>query len=170
MTSRSTKLQGRTFDVDGEPLVLWTESSPDEFAVIARDHLGHEVGFARARHHRGDAAARLTLRTASSFRRRGLGRELLGTMLRWAEQEGVEYLVGSAPAADVGVRQFLAGAGRPVAARTAGRTATFSIAAPRRSAEPDEGDLVAVALEAGASLPEADALRHHRGGRPSRAA
>ena len=163
MTTRSTKLEGRTFDLDGEPLVVWTESDPDEFSVVARDHDGHEVGYARAIRNRDGPTATLALRTSHTYRRRGLGRELLGTMLQWAQQAHVEYLVGTVPASDSAVRPFLAGSGRPVATRTNGRTAKYSIAVPRGPSPDDEiRDEVANALAGGASFAEAEALRRRR--------
>ena len=167
----TTKLQGHTCVVDGSPLVFWTESGPDAFSVVARDRDGHEVGYARATHAAGSRTAHLTLRTSHAFRRRGLGRELLAGMLRWAEGAGVEFLVGSGAATDAAARGFLAKVDPPVAIRANGRTMKFAIQTPAPvPASDDRRDRIARALEAGASLPEAEALARHPGTMVPRAA
>lgn len=160
MTRGTTRLQGRTLEVDGEELVVWTEEGHDRFSAVVFNDAGDEVGYATAtRSARHPSTAHLTIGTSRAFRRRGLGREILGTIIGWAEDELIEFLVGTAPARDAAVRKFLSSSGRPVATRTTGGSAEFAIQAPRLTHTEDDHDAVARALEAGASLAEADALR-----------
>ena len=172
MMTKTSRLQGRTLEIDGETIVVWTEESRTLFSAIARDHDGDEIGYVTAtRSARHPTTAQIVLRTSQAFRRRGLGRELLATTIDWATDEGVEFLVGSSPGRNDGVRKFLADTGRPVATRSNGRFSKFAIQLSSVTSGEDEKDTVALALASGASCAKAAAVRResHAPGRDTAA-
>ena len=167
MTSNQVALKGQMDHLpDGTPVLLWIEQDPQTITVLVTDEHGQDVAHARARRptaaHR--PSAQLQVRTEPQLRRRGVARLALNTLMEWAQDHDVPFLVVDVPVTHAAGRAFLLGCGYAVAVRTSGDTSRFAIqvpaGAPRRSPG-DTDDALAraeVALEAGASLNEAEAL------------
>ena len=160
-------VKGMTTDVTDLDLDLDLRIRDDGGAVtvVAVDPVGAVVGRAAARRAGtgGGGAADLSLWTDPSARRRGVARRMLASVAAWARAADVTYLVGDVPGDEPAATPFLAGCGMVVARRSGGGPDRFALLVPRAEppvARESFADAVA-ALEAGASLAEAEAVYDH---------
>lgn len=134
MTTNHVALSARELELaDGTHLTVWDERNDTAVTVVARDRTGFEVGRAHAELHPTTGAAQLELFTAQAMRRRGVALSLLESVVAWAQDRDVPYLVGEV-AADEPTRAFIARCGRIVSLRTTDDGARFALLVPARVA------------------------------------
>lgn len=90
--SRYGRFQYVVKEVSPSLLRLLVETDPRTHVALVATHAGEVVG--EARYVRQDGGAEFALAVADAWRRRGVGKRLLGELLAYARRDGVERLDG----------------------------------------------------------------------------
>jgi GNAT superfamily N-acetyltransferase len=136
MFRNAVKLSGCKVTLgDGTEIQLWIEAGDDEVAVVAVDGR-MMVGRATATRSRTRASAELAVWTAPERRRRGIGRALVATVTDWAQQDGIDYLVGATRVGDDVAHSFLGRVGLIASWRTDGHARRFALLVPKPATVP----------------------------------